>query len=132
MFLHLGRRRKDVLGLVDLEACGLAVTDYLSRQHGSDRARAEVDCAKTVCSWLDIDQRKLSSNQRLWLRRWSPLIVSLGSVPGWSQNDKTALTAVLLAKGGQEQSRYVHLFDHHQHLRESLLKLSRRGLQKLE
>jgi hypothetical protein len=132
MFLHLGRRRKDVLGLVDLEACGLAVTDYLSRQHGSDRARAEVDCAKTVCSWLDIDQRKLSSNQRLWLRRWSPLIVSLGSVPGWSQNDKTALTAVLLAKGGREQSRYVHLFDHHHHLRESLLKLSRRGLQKLE
>ncbi|TDJ65201.1 MAG: hypothetical protein E2O37_05315 [Proteobacteria bacterium] len=132
MFLHLGCRRKDVLGLVDLEACGLAVTDYLSRQRGSDRARAEVDCAKTVCSWLDIDQRKLSSDQRLWLRRWSPLIVSLGSVPGWSQNDKAALTAVLLAKGGREQSRYVHLFDRHQHLRESLLKLSRRGLQKLE
>ena len=132
MFLHLGRRRKDVLGLVDLEACGLAVTDYLSRQAGSDRARAEVDCAKTVCGWLDIDQRKLSSNQRLWLRRWGPLIVSLGAVPGWSPDDKTALRAVLLAKGGQEQYRYVHLFDRHRHLREALLKLSRRGLQKLE
>jgi len=131
MFLHLGRRRKDVLGLVDLEACGLAVADYLSLRHGSERARAEVDCAKTICGWLDIDQRKLPGNQRLWLRRWSPLIVSLGSVPGWSQNDKTALRAVLLAKGGQEESRYVLLFDRHRRLREALLKLSRRGLQKL-
>jgi len=132
MFLHLGRRRKDVLGLVDLEACGLAVTDYLNRWHGVDRSQAEVDCAKTVCGWLDIDQPKLSSDQRLWLRRWSPLIASLESVPGWSQNDKTALRAVLLAKGGQQQSHYVHLFDRHRPLREALLKLSRRGLQKLE
>jgi hypothetical protein len=132
MFLHLGRRRKDVLGLVDLEACGLAVTDYLNRWHGVDRSQAEVDCAKTVCGWLDIDQPKLSSDQRLWLRRWSPLIASLESVPGWSQNDKTALRAVLLAKGGQQQSHYVHLFDRHRPLREALLKLSHRGLQKLE
>jgi hypothetical protein len=56
----------------------------------------------------------------------------LETVPGWSQNDKAALRAVVLAKGGQEQSRYVHLFDRHQQLREALLKLSRRGLKKLE
>ncbi|MDH3508886.1 MAG: hypothetical protein OEQ25_17240, partial [Gammaproteobacteria bacterium] len=132
MFLHLKRRRKDVLGLVELEACGLAVTDYLSRQHESERARAEADCAKTVCGWLEIDPRKLPGNQRLWLRRWSPLIVSLGSVPGWSGSSKAALKAVLLAKGGQQESRYVHLFDRHRQLREALLKLSRRGLQKLD
>jgi hypothetical protein len=132
MFYHLGRRRKDVLGQIELEACSLAVTDYLSRHHGSERARAEADCAKTVCAWLHIEQRKLTGGQRLWLRRWSPIIVSLGSVPRWSQNDKTALRAVLLAKGGQEESRYVHLFDAHRQLREALLRLSRRGLQKLE
>lgn len=132
MFLHLGKRRKDVLGLIDLDACGLAVNAYLSRRYGSRRAHAEVDCAKTVCGWLDIEQRKLSAGQRLWVRRWSPLILSLETVPGWSQNDKMALRAVFLAKGGQEQSRYVHLFDRHQPLREALLKLSRRGLRKLE
>ncbi len=132
MFLHLGPRRKDVLGLVELEACSVAVADYLSRWPGSERARAEADCAKTVCGWLNIDQRKLPRNQRMWLYRWSPLIVSLGSVPGWSQNNKTALKAVLLAKGGQEESRYVHLFDRHRQLREALLKLSRRGLQELD
>ncbi len=132
MFLHLGRRRKDVLGLIELDACGLAVADHLSRRYGSERARAEADCAKTVCGWLDIDSRKLPGDQRLWVRRWSPLIVSLGSVPGWSQSDKTALRAVMLAKGGQEQSRYVHLFDRHRQLREALLKLARRGLETLE
>lgn len=131
MFLYLEHPRNDVLGLVDLEACGLAVTDYLSRRHGSDRAHAEVDCAKTVCGWLHIDQRKLSKDQRLWLYRWGPLIASLESVPTWSQNNKTGLRKVLLAKGGREQSRYVHLFDRHRHLREALLKLSRRGLQQL-
>jgi hypothetical protein len=132
MFLNLGRRRKDVLGQIELEACSLAVTDYLSRQHGSERARAEAECANSVCGWLAIDQRKLSAGQRLWLRRWSPIIASLGSVPNWSQSEKTALRAVLLAKGGEEESRYVHLFDRHRQLREALLKLSRRGLQKLE
>jgi len=132
MFLNLGRRRKYVLGQIELEACSLAVTDYLSRRYGSDRARAEADCAKTVCAWLDIEQRKLTGSQRLWLRRWGPIIVSLGSVPNWSQSEKTALRAVLLAKGGEEESCYVHLFDRHRQLREALLKLSRRGLQKLE
>jgi hypothetical protein len=132
MFLNLGRRRKDVLGQIELEACSLAVTDYLSRHHGSERARAEVECAKTVCAWLAIDQSKLSAGQRLWLRRWGPVVVSLGSVPNWPQSEKTALRAVLLAKGGEEESRYVHLFDRHRPLREALLKLSRRGLQKLE
>ena len=132
MFLNLERRRKDVLGLVNLEACGLAVTDYLSRRYGSERPRAEGECAKTVSSWLNVDRRILSSSQRLWLRRWSPLIASLGSVPDWPQDDKTALRAVLLAKGGRDQSCYVHLFDRHLRLRESLLKLSRRGLRELE
>ncbi len=132
MFVHLGSRRKDILGLIELEACSVAVADYLSRRHGSERARAEADCSKTICGWLDIDRRKLSSDQRLWLRRWSPLIASLGSVPRWSQKNKAALRAVLLAKGGREQSRYVLLFDSHRQLREALLKLSRRGIQNLD
>ncbi len=131
MFLNLGRRRKDVLGQIELEACSLAVTDYLSRRYGSGRAGAEAECAKTVCAWLDIEQRKLTGAQRLWLRRWSPIIVSLGSVPSWSEENKAALRAVLLAKGGPEESRYVNLFDRHRQLREALLKLSRRGLQEL-
>ena len=132
MFLNLGRRRKDVLGLIEIEACGLAVADYLSRRHASERDRAEADCAKTVCAWLDIEERKLAGGQRLWLRRWSPLILSLGSVPDWPQNDKTALRAVVLAKGGREESRYVQLFDRHRPLREALLSISRRALKKLE
>jgi hypothetical protein len=132
MFLSLGPRRKDVLGRIELEACSIAVADYLGETYGPERALAEGDCAKRVSEWLDIDPRGLPAGQRLWLRRWGPLVVSLGSVPDWPRRDKTALREVILAKGGKDESRYVRLFDGHMRLRQALSQLSRRGLQKLE
>ena len=132
MFFPLERTRKDVLGLIELEAVGLAVTDYLAKTYGANRQRAEAGCEKQVCELLDIDRNPLSTGQRLWLRQWSPLIASLKSVSEWPANDRTALRAVLLAKGGPDQSRYVQLFDRHKKLRDAILQLSHRALKNLD
>jgi len=127
LYLHLGRDRRDVMGLLPFANVGLAVTDRIAREFGADRARAEDECADRVQRLLGVrDLLGWSAGERLAWRRWAPIALALPGVARWSAAERRALALVIRAKGGRRESDFVRLFDAHEPLRRAVLALGAR------
>jgi hypothetical protein len=125
LYFHSGRARDDVIGLLPLPAAGLAVSRYLGVRFGSDRERAARVCADEAARLLGAGSRRAwSAGERMAWDRWSPLVLVLPGVTGWSAPDKRALVEVVRAKGGRRESDFVRRFDRHRRLREALRRLA--------
>lgn len=117
--------RDDVIGIFPLAHIGLAVTDYLAKRFGKDRARGEQVCADEAATLCGVrDWQKWDEGERLAWLRWSPLMLVLPGVAKWSPAEREALAAVARAKGGRRESDYVRLLDAHRPLRAALRKLA--------
>ncbi len=128
VFLELRRKRRDVIGTLNLPAVGLAVTDLMARRFGSDRKGGTHLCAEEVVYLLKAGSLKkmIAAEREAW-ERWSPLILALGSVHRWPRKDQRALVEVIRAKGGRHESGFVPLFDGHQRLRKAVQRLAENG-----
>ena len=125
MYLHLGRQRDDVLGLISRETIGFRISRYLSERFGADRERAIAGCAREAARLLGLRSRsRFSAGERLAWNRWSPLVLILPGVGRWSARSKSALVDVIRAKGRGRESEFVALFDRHRTLRNAVLKLA--------
>ncbi|MEW5807450.1 MAG: hypothetical protein AB1756_08915 [Acidobacteriota bacterium] len=127
LFMYLDRPREDVLGKISLGDIGLEISHTLSSRFGANREEGIKVCSDEAARLLGLRSfRGFSAGKRLTWERWSPLIVSLDGVQGWSPAEKRALVQVVRAKGGQRESRFVTLFDRHHRLRQAILKLSKK------
>lgn len=125
VFLSLGERRNDVLGVLPLANVGLCITRYLAECFGFDRAKATRTCSAEALKLLNLRSlRGFSAGERLAWRRWAPLLVVLPGVERWRRHDKRALAGVVRAKGGKRESDYVRRFDRHRHLRRAIRSLA--------
>lgn len=125
MYLHLGRQRDDVMGLISRETIGFRISRYLSERFGADRERAIHLCAKEAARLLGVRSRsRFSSGERVAWNRWAPLVLILPGVARWSTRSKEALVGVIRAKGGRRESEFVARFDRHRTLRKAVLKLA--------
>jgi len=126
VYLHLGRRRWDVIGELDLSAIGLRVTDYLARRFGSDRTGARRACAGEAARRFGVAGRgRWSPGERLAWERWGPLLLLLPGVEEWSAAERRAAVAVVRAKGGPRESVFARRFDAHRRLRAAVRRLAR-------
>jgi hypothetical protein len=132
LYYHAGEERDDVIGLLPIPSVGLAVTRFLAANWGSDRERAERECAGEAARLLGVacetrgprspdrgapTPRGWSEIERLWWRRWATLVCVLPGVAEWTAPERTALAAVIRAKAGRRESDFVHAFDAHEKLR---------------
>ena len=125
LYFHSGRARDDVIGLLPLPAAGLGVSRYLAGRFGSDRERAARVCADEAARLLGVGSRRAwSAGERMAWDRWSPLVLILPGVTGWSAPEKRALVEVVRTKGGRRESDFVRRFDRHRRLREALRRLA--------
>ncbi len=125
MYLNLGKARRDVLGELDLGNIGLHASHYLAQNYGSKREAGIKACAAQVASLLQLRSLKtLSPGEQLAWERWAPLVLSLPGMQSWSLAERRSLRDIIRAKGGQQESVFVTLFDGHRKLRAALLKLS--------
>jgi hypothetical protein len=125
VYLHLGPRRDDVIGMLPLGNVGLHVTSYLAERFGYDRRRAEQVCAREASELLGVRSlRRFSPGERLAWVRWSPLIMILPGLSRWGRANKRALIEVVRAKGGLRESEYVVRFDRHRLLRRAIERLA--------
>jgi len=123
MYFFLGRPRRDVLGMVDLGAIGLAASSLLARS-GSDREGAVRACTAAAARQLGVGSlARWPRSERLWFERWSPLLLSIPDLGRWSAIERRAAVAVVRAKGGLRESEFVRRLDQHPRLRASLLAL---------
>jgi hypothetical protein len=126
LYFHLGKKRDDAIGLLELPNVGLQVTDMLARRFGSDRERAEAVLILEARDLLGLKSLSgWSEGERLAFRRWTPLVTILPGIARWSAAEKHALTAVLRAKGGRRESDFVRLFDRHRKLRRAVATLAK-------
>jgi hypothetical protein len=126
LYFHLGKKRDDAIGLLELPNVGLQVTDMLARRFGSDRERAEAVLILEARDLLGLKSLSgWSEGERLAFRRWAPLVTILPGIARWSAAEKHALTAVLRAKGGRRESDFVRLFDRHRKLRRAVATLAK-------
>ena len=72
----------------------------------------------SVTSW--------TADERLWWKRWAPLVARLPGLWRWSPKERRALVRVVRAKGGRRESEYARLFDAHPRLAAAVLALGGR------
>jgi len=126
MYLALERPRRDVIGEISPGRISLAVSAYLSRRFGSERARGELECAAEAVrrfgagSWA-----RWSEPERLAWKRWAPMLLMLRGVERWSRAERREAVEVVRAKGGRRESDFVARFDRHARLRAAVLRLAR-------
>jgi hypothetical protein len=125
VYLHLDRRRDDVIGLLPLSGVGLHLTRYLARRFGSDRDRASRICGGEAAARLGLRKPPgRSAAERLAWARWSPLLLILPGIERWSAADRRELVRVVLAKGGRRESDFALRFDRHRKLRAAIRRLA--------
>ena len=123
VYLHVGRPRDDVIGLLPLGRVGLAISDYLARRFGGDRTSNP--CVTEAARLLGLKSRPAGSQgRRLAWERWAPLVLALPGVPAWSASDKKALADIIDAKGSHCERDFVLLFDKHRRLRQAIRRLA--------
>ncbi|MEZ6038384.1 MAG: hypothetical protein R3F29_12950 [Planctomycetota bacterium] len=124
--LHLGRARDDVLGKIGLGAIGLRISALLAKRCGADREEGLDRCeAEARAALGDGPGRGWTAGERLWWRRWSPLLCAIADLARWTAAEKRAVVAVVRQKGGRHESDFVRAFDGHVRLRRAITRLAR-------
>jgi hypothetical protein len=127
VFFELGPTRDDVIGVLPIDRLGLAVTAAVTRRFGSDRAAATDALSDEAAEILSAgDWRRLPPDERMAWRRLSPLTMCLPGVARWPRRDRSALAAIMRAKGGRRESAFVALADRHVRFRQALIRLATR------
>lgn len=125
MFLQLGRKRRDVLGRIDLGRIGLHVSRRLAELNGADREAAVGTCIRESAKALGLrSTRSWSADERQAWERWAPLVQVLPGLSGWTATQKRALIQIIRAKAGPRESDFVRLFDRHAKLGPALAQLA--------
>ena len=113
LYFRLDPRRAGAL--VPVDAIGLAVARH---DGASERTAMRRLGLPTLRGW--------SPSERLWLRRWAPLIDAVPRIERWGKAERRALAAIVRAKGGRRESDYARLFDAHRHWPAAVLALGMR------
>ena len=71
--------------------------------------------------------RGWTAGERLWWRRWTPLLDALPNLDRWPPADRRALVRIARAKGSRRESDYVRLFESHPRLAKAILALAGRS-----
>ncbi|MBK8976748.1 MAG: hypothetical protein IPM29_12585 [Planctomycetes bacterium] len=124
--LHLGAPRDDVLGKVSLGRIAAAVSRRLAASHGADRERALDEASRRASDLTGFrPDDGCSAAERLWWRRFSPVLLAIDGIAGWAPGELAAAADVVRAKAGRHESEFVRRLDAHAKLRAGLLALGR-------
>ena len=114
------------LGLWDrfeVRKLGMAVSRRMAQRFGGDALRMRRASVVEVARALGVKPSRWSLSEQ-WA--FSNLALVLGLIPGlaaWSEAEKRAAAAVIRAKAGRDETRYLRLLQRHARLRAAFLKL---------
>jgi hypothetical protein len=107
---------------------GFALSRRLAKAAGADREAALDAFEERAGKRLGVrSTRGWPQAERLWWRRWSPLIDAIPGLDGWSGRERNAFVTIVRAKGARRESEYARLFDAHPRLAATVLAVARRS-----
>jgi hypothetical protein len=110
-----------------IEAIGFTLARRFAARTGAGREAALRACEERAAERLGL--RSLAgwtAGERLWWRRWAPLLDAIPGLGRWPAAERRALIRVVRAKGGRRESDYARLFDAHPRLADAVAALGRR------
>jgi hypothetical protein len=101
---------------------GFALARHLAARSGADREAALDACEARAAKRLGVRSvTRWTRGERLWWRRWAPLLDALPGLDRWSPAERRALVRIVRAKGGRREDEFARLFDAHPRLRSAVL-----------
>jgi hypothetical protein len=108
-------------------AIGFALARRLAASASADREAAVDACEERIGARLGVRAlRGFSRSERLWWRRFAPLVDAIPGLARWTPRERRALVQVVRAKGGRSEITYARLFDAHRRLAAAVLNVGGR------
>lgn len=80
-------------------------------------------CTKSVARALSVPVSSLTSRQRHAFEQLAPVLALIPELSHWSKPEREAVVAIIKAKAGLREDRYLHLLMRHPRLRDALVRL---------
>jgi hypothetical protein len=102
---------------------GFAVQKHIARDFGGDAGAMRKAAVAQLARNLDANPNKLKAREQSAIADFATVLSLVPDLPRWSSDDKEALRAIIAAKAGRAELRYMRLLQKHARLRAAILKL---------
>ena len=102
---------------------GLAVQQKMAREFGGDAVKMRRQAESQLCKALGASPDGWSRRERWALNNFAVALVLVEDIARWSPGEKRLLVAVIRAKAGRDETRYLHLLQSHSKLRDAFLRI---------
>src|SRR5262249_6814354 len=109
--------------LFHIRNLGLAVNHRMRREFGGDAPRIRRAAARRVARSLGARPARWPAASQRAFENLALVLDLIPDLPRWSRAEKQDLLAVVRAKAGRDEARYLRLMQRHARLRDSLLRL---------
>jgi hypothetical protein len=99
----------------------LAVTRRMAREFGGNAEQIRRASEANVSRALGVDTRRWSAAEREAFARFALVLDLVPDLSRWTKEEKQALVAIVRAKAGPRESRYLRLMQRHDRLRAAFL-----------
>jgi len=102
---------------------GFRVNRYMAEKFGGDAERMRQVASANLARRLGLDTQRLSRPERTAMENFAAVVALAPDFPRWSKDEKRKLAAIIRAKAGADEARYVRLLQSHSRLRAAVLRL---------
>ncbi|HKD11960.1 MAG TPA: hypothetical protein VKE50_07780, partial [Thermoanaerobaculia bacterium] len=106
---------------------GLSVDRRMARQFGGDAERIRCASSERVARALGVSTRRWTGVERKAFENWALVLDLIPELAAWPRGEKESIVAILRAKAGRDEARYLRLLRRHSRLRAAMLGLGSRG-----
>jgi len=102
---------------------GFRVNRYMAEKLGGDAESMRRVTSARLARALEMNATGLSHPRRAVLENFAAVLALVPDFPRWAPDQKRKLAAIIRAKAGPDEARYIRLLQSHSRLRAAMLRL---------
>ena len=123
MFLEFGSDHPGRWDTFSTRTIGLAVQQKMATDFKGEVTRMRQASTKRLACILSVDISSWKASDRMVFENFAYVMMIVQDLPRWRLAEKRSLLAIIRAKAGPSETRYLQLLQKHERLREALLKV---------
>jgi hypothetical protein len=121
IFFEFGTAQSERWDTFSTRFLGLAVQRKMAADFGGDATKMRRVTAAKLAETLDVRLSKLSPRERRAFDNFAATLSLVSGLSRWTKAEKQSLLAIIYAKAGPSETRYLQLLQQHTRLRDALL-----------